>query len=384
MKRAFGMLVLIFLTLFLFGCQKERESLKIGVCGPLTGDQAKMGNDILNGVKLAVEEWNAKGGILGRKIEILPGDDRHDPKEANAVAHKMVNDGVVAVIGHFNSSCSIPASQIYHDANIPQISPASTNPQLTSQGFGNVFRTCGRDDQQGSIGAKFVTQILNKKKIAVLHDKTTYGQGLADEFKKNLSSDATVVAYEGIVQGDKDFKAVLTKVKVVKPEVLYFGGIYPEGGLLVRQMRELGMNAVFVSGDGVIDQEFLRIAGDASLGSFLSFGPSVKELPTAKHFIEEYEKKFGEIGPYSIYAYDAVNIVLQAIQSSGTTDGDKVSEAIHNIKYDGAMGTIQFDGKGDVLIAPYIFWIVDKIKTQDGKEKLDFVPYDKQVKTSES
>ncbi len=374
---------LIILCAFLIGglisnCQQKKENLtKIGVCAPLTGDQAKMGNDILNGVKLAVEEWNTKGGILGQRIEIATGDDRHDPKEAISVAHKMVNEGVIGVIGHFNSSCSIPASFVYHDASIPQISPASTNPQLTSQGFKNVFRTCGRDDQQGSIGAEFVINELRKKRIAVLHDKTTYGQGLADEFKKNIgkSNRASIVAYEGIVQGSGDYKAVLTKLKSRRPEVVYFGGVYPEGGLLVKQMRELGMKAIFVSGDGVIDPEFLRIAGDAALGTFLSFGPSVKEIPHARHFIESYEEKYGEIGPYSVYAYDAANILLSSIQSAGSTDGEKISEAIHNIRHEGALGTIQFNANGDVLVAPYIFWVVKKIKTEDGKEKLNFVPY---------
>lgn len=289
-----------------------------------------------------------------------------DPKEAVSVAEKLINDGVVAVIGHFNSSCSIPASSHYHERGIPQISPASTNPQLTTQGFNTVFRTCGRDDQQGKVGADFVSKVLKKKRVAVLHDKTTYGQGLADEFRRNLPPEVQVVAYEGIVQGDKDFTAVLTKIRAAKPEALYFGGIYPEGGLLVKQMRELGLDAIFISGDGVIDPEFIRIGGKATEGSFLSFGPSVEELPTARHFREAFKSEFGEIGPYSIYAYDAANIVLQAIQNAGTTDGAKMAAAIHAIKYNGAMGTIQFDQNGDVLVAPYIFWVV-----KDGK----FVPY---------
>lgn len=378
MKKLVVLSVVLTLALGL-GCGSKPKVIKIGVAGPLTGDQAKMGMDLVNGVSLAVEEWNAKGGILGAKIEIVKGDDRRDPKEANSVAQKLVNDGVVAVVGHFNSSCSIPASQIYHENKVPQISPASTNPQLTQQGFGSVFRNCGRDDQQGSVGAKFVLQILKKKKIAVLHDKTTYGQGLADEFKKALGDSAQVVIYEGIIQGDKDFKAVLTKVKQAKPEVVYFGGIYPEAGLMIKQMKDLGIKADFVSGDGAIDPEFLHIAGDAALGSYLSFGPSVKELPTAKHFIEAYQAKYGDIGPYSIYSYDAANIILTALQSAGKPDGDKMAEEIHKINYDGAVGAIQFDAKGDVLKAPYIFWQVQKVVGPDGKEKLDFVPCKEQA-----
>jgi len=378
MKRAVFVTLVFALALGL-GCKSGPKVIKIGVAGPMTGDQAKMGMDLVNGVSLAVDEWNAKGGVLGVKVEIVKGDDRRDPKEANSLAQKLVNDGVVAVVGHFNSSCSIPASQIYHENKVPQISPASTNPQLTQQRFGSVFRTCGRDDQQGSVGAKFVLQVLGKKRIAVLHDKTTYGQGLADEFKKHLGDSAQVVIYEGIIQGDKDFKAVLTKVKQAKPEVVYFGGIYPEAGLMVRQMKDLGIKTDFVAGDGVIDPEFLKIAGDAALGSYLSFGPSVKELPTAKRFIEAHQAKYGEIGPYSVYSYDAANIILTAIQAAGKLDGDKIAEEIHKIKYDGAIGTIQFDAKGDVLKAPYIFWQVQKVTGPDGKEKLDFVPCKEQA-----
>lgn len=374
--------ILITLALALalgLGCSSGPKVIKIGVAGPMTGDQAKIGMDLVNGVSLAVDEWNAKGGILGKQIEIVKGDDRSDPKEANSLAQKLVNDGVVAVVGHFNSSCSIPASQVYHENKIPQISPASTNPQLTQQGFGSVFRTCGRDDQQGSVGARFVLHILKKSRIAVIHDKTTYGQGLADEFKKNLGDSAQVVIYEGINKGDTDFKALLTKVKAAKPEVVYFGGIYPQAGLLIKQMRDLGIKADFMSGDGTIDPEFLKIAGDAALGTYLSFGPDPKEIPTAKRFIEAYQAKYGEVGPYSIYSYDAANIILTAITKAGKTDGDRIAEEIHKIKYEGAIGTIQFDPKGDVLKAPYIFWQVQKVTGPDGKEKLDFVPLKEQA-----
>jgi branched-chain amino acid transport system substrate-binding protein len=179
----------------------------------MTGDQSKMGMDFKNGVSLAVEEWNSKGGVLGKKIELLIGDDQHDHKQAVSVANKMVNEGVTGVIGHFNSSCSIPASDVYDRAGIPVISPGSTNPQLTEKGYRGVSRVCGRDDQQGRVGAEFVTNQLKLKRVAVLHDKTTYGQGRADEFKKALGDKVEVVFYSGIVQGDRDFKGVLTTIK---------------------------------------------------------------------------------------------------------------------------------------------------------------------------
>ncbi|MEO0225710.1 MAG: branched-chain amino acid ABC transporter substrate-binding protein, partial [candidate division WOR-3 bacterium] len=337
--------------------------------GPMTGDQAKMGQDIANGVTLAVDEWNSRGGLLGKKIVVVVGDDRRDPREAVSVANKMVNERVVGVVGHFNSSCSIPASKIYNEYRLIQITPASTNPQLTEQNFENVFRVCGRDDQQGIVGAKFVLEKLGKKRIAVLHDKTTYGQGLADEFKKNVEMDksAVVVAYEGIIQGDNDFTAVLTKVKQQNPDVLYYGGIYPEAGLLVKQMRQLGMKTIFVSGDGVIDKQFIKIGGEATEGSYLSFSPPFENKPSARHFIETYKSRYGDPGPYSIYAYDAANILLKAIEKAQSTDYKKLVATIHQEKFEGAIGEIQFDKKGDVLVAPYIFWIV-----KDG----DFVPFE--------
>ena len=177
-------LLLSFALVFLFACVKKGEDMiKIGVAGPMTGDQAKMGTDFKNGVALAIDEWNAKGGVLGKKIRVLIEDDQHDPKQAVSIANKLVNEGVAGVIGHFNSSCSIPASDVYNRAGIPMITPASTNPQLTERGYRGVFRVCGRDDQQGRVAAQFAITQLKVKKVAVIHDKTTYGQGLADEFK---------------------------------------------------------------------------------------------------------------------------------------------------------------------------------------------------------
>lgn len=357
------------LLAFVFsGCEKkDTDVIKIGIAGPMTGAQAKMGADFRNAVNLAVEEWNAKGGVLGKKIEILIGDDQADPKQAVAVANKHVNGGAVGIIGHFNSSCSIPASDIYNRAGIPMITPASTNPQLTERGYRGVFRVCGRDDQQGKVAAQFVVSKLKARRIAILHDKTTYGQGLADEFKKFLGENAKVIYYGGIVQGDRDFKTVLTAIKKEEPDLIYFGGIYPEAGLLVKQAREIGLRTPFMSGDGVIDPKFIEIASAKEAeGTYLTFSPDPKNIPTAKAFLEKYEKMFGEIGPYSIYAYDAINIMLTAIKNAGTINGKTIIERLHSDEFSGALGKIKFDSKGDVLVAPYVVWI-----TKGGK----FVEY---------
>jgi branched-chain amino acid transport system substrate-binding protein len=357
------LLALLPLCIILFGCQKKEDVIRIGIAGPMTGDQAKMGTDFKNGATLAVEEWNSKGGILGKQIEMIISDDQHDPKQAVSVANKMVNEGVVGVIGHFNSSCSIPASDVYNRAGIPMITPGSTNPQLTEKGYRNVFRVCGRDDQQGKVGAVYVSQILKLKRVAVLHDKTTYGQGLADEFKRFLGAGAEVVYYGGIVQGDKDFKMILTAVKSKDPELIFFGGIYPEAGLMVKQAKELGLDAPFMSGDGTIDAKFIEIAGpQAAEGTYLTFSPDPYNIPTAKSFLENYRTRFGEIGPYSIYAYDAANILLTAMKDSGSTDGKLIADKLHSIEFDVALGKITFDKKGDVTVSPYVVWI-----TRDGK-----------------
>ncbi len=325
MKKSLLLILLMSSALIFSGCGKKEDVIKIGVVGPMTGDQAKMGTDFKNGVALAVEEWNTREGVLNKKIVALIEDDQHDPKQAVSVANKLVNAGVAGVIGHFNSSCSIPASDVYNRAGLPMISPGSTNPQLTEKGHKGVFRVCGRDDQQGKVGAEFVINKLKLKKIAVIHDKTTYGQGLADEFKKFVEKDVEVVYYGGIIQGDKDFKTVLISIKEKKPELIYFGGIYPEAGLLVKEAKELGLNVPLMSGDGTIDPKFIEIAGPkAAEGTYLTFSPDAKKIPTAKKFVDDYEKKFGELGPYSIYAYDAANIMFSAIKEAISWSGSKM------------------------------------------------------------
>ncbi len=356
-------IILITLLLFsiFFACKKQ-DIITIAIAGPMSGPEAKMGTDFKNAVTLAVEEWNEKGGILGKKIRVIVGDDQSDPKQAVAVANKFVTQGVVAVIGHFNSSCSIPASDIYNRADIPMITPASTNPQLTERGYKNVFRICGRDDQQGMVGAEFIKKKLGFKKIAIIHDRTTYGQGLADEVKKGLEGYAQIVYYGGITKGEQDFKAVLTTIKEKSPELIYFGGIYPEAGLIVKQARELGIKAVFMSGDGTIDPKFIEIAGPHAEGTYLTFGQDPEKLPTAREFLKKYRARFGEPGPYSIYAYDATYVLLKAIQEAGTVDGKRISEKLHELEFKGALGDIKFDQKGDVVKSPYVVWI-----TKNGK-----------------
>jgi len=355
--------ILLLFIVMLFGCSHQDDKvIRIGAAGPMTGDQSKMGIDLRNGVELAVAEWNEKGALLGKKILVVPGDDQADPKQAVSIANKFINQKVNAVVGHWNSNCSINASTYYNAANIVSISPASTNPRLTQQGYKTVFRVCGTDDQQGGVAAEFVLKTVKPKRVAVLHDKTTYGQGLADYFKKAVETQVPVVFYDGIQTRDPDYKAVLTSMKQKNPDVYFFGGVYPEAGRLVRQAKEVGLNIPMITGDGVYDPTFIAIAGKSSEGTYVTFGKDPSGLPTSKTFNEKYTAQYGAPGPYSIYAYDAANVILTAIQQTGTTDGLKLAEYISRNTFKGAFGDISFDKNGDVTKAPYVVWQV-----RDGK-----------------
>ncbi len=328
----------------------------------MTGEQAKQGKDMADGARLAVEEWNAKGGILGKRIELLVGDDAQDPKQANSLANKMWTMGVVLVVGHYNSSCTIPASEIYNLRHMVMITPASTNPKVTDRGYKTLFRVCGRDDQQGLVAAQYVVRFMPGAKVTVLHDKTTYGQGLADEFMANYEklSAKKVVYYGAIVKEDQDYSAVLTSLKPLDPDLLYFGGLYPQAGLLVRQMRQLGLKAILMAGDGTYDPEFIRIAGaNNAEGSLLTFMPDQEKIPGAQAVIASYRKRFGEVGPYSLYSYEAMNIGLSGIAKAGALDGLKAAAAIHSSSFETVFGPISFDAKGDVLDSPYVVWRVE-------------------------
>jgi len=369
MKRLVTLLLLLATALAaLTSCTIGPRTVKLGVAGPMTGPQAKQGQDFVKGVTMAVEAWNAKGGVLGKQIEIMVEDDRGDPKDAVAVANKLVNQNAAAVVGHYGSSCSIPASTVYYEAGIVQVTPSSTNGDLTlKEKRATIFRACGRDDQQASYDAQYVRDVLKKKKVAILDDKTTYGQGLAKDFQKNLGPDVKVVSYEHITQGDKDFSAVLTKIKPLEPELIFFGGYYPEAGLLVTQMRRLGIRAAFMSGDATIDQEYLNIAKRDAEGTYLSYGPDFDQLESAKIFLAAYRAKYGPEGPYSLYAYDAANVILKGIELAKSTEGAKVGAAIHSNVFNGARGALEFDDNGDLKNSPYVMWIVKNGKFEIAK-----------------
>jgi branched-chain amino acid transport system substrate-binding protein len=352
------------------GAGAQGATIKIGVPVPLSGGNAKMGDDIAKAARMAADEWNAKGGVMGHKVEIIAFDDACDAQQSVTAAHKLIDAGVVAVAGGYCSSAAIPASAVYHDAGVAFVADASSNPKLTDQGFENVFRVIGRDDQQGPYAANFMMTKLNAKKIAIIHDNTVYAKGLADATKAALDGKpgVQVVFFDAITPGEKDFSAVLTKVKSLAPDVTYFTGYYPEGGLVAKQFKDLGVPGKFMAGDANNDPTFIKEAGSASEGVYVTSTPLPQDMGTAKSFIERYKAKWNQDpGPYSALEYDAVNLVLNAIKTSGSTDRAKIVKAIAATNgYSGATGKIGFDKKGDRNSVLYISYII-----KDGK----FVPY---------
>ena len=364
MRRVISAIVLLvlFMPFTALGAGAQGAPIKIGVPVPLSGGNAKMGNDISQAATLAVEEWNAKGGVLGRKLEIVAFDDACDAQQSVTAAHKLVDGGVVAVAGGYCSSAAIPASAVYHDAGVAFVADASSNPKLTDQGFENVFRVIGRDDQQGPYAAGFMMNTLKAKKIAIIHDNTLYAKGLADATKAALEGKpgVQVVFFGAVTPGEKDFSAVLTKVKSLSPDVTYYTGYYPEGGLIAKQFKDLGVPGKFMAGDANNDPTFISEAGPASEGVFVTSTPLPQDQSSAKSFIDRYKKRWNQDpGPYSALEYDAVNVVINAIKQSGSTDRAAVIKAITATKnYQGATGAINFDKKGDRASVLYITYII--------------------------
>ncbi len=361
------------LGLALTGCQKSSDApaapatIKIGLAGAQTGSDGEIGLSMLNGSKVAIDEWNAKGGVLGKKIETIALDDEASGQKAVTVAQTLLDAGVVAVIGHFNSGCTIPASQIYNQGKIIEISPGSTNPKYTEQGFPYAFRICGRDDQQGAVIANYLHDVLKINKLAILDDKTTYGKGLAtvvnDTFK---AKGGTVVSFEDIGKDDRDFRANIAVVKGSGAEAFVWGGMYGQGGPLCVQLREAGLTIPFVSDDGCQDQKFVDTVGNNAPNVFVSFGKDYSSKPEAQAFVKKYKDTYNrDVGSYSVYGYDAAEVLLTAIQKAGTTDADKVAAVIKGQPFDTIQGNIEFDAKGDLKVADYVIWTVKDGKLQE-------------------
>ncbi|WP_312268148.1 branched-chain amino acid ABC transporter substrate-binding protein [Pseudescherichia sp.] len=336
-----------------------QADITIGVAGPFTGPNATYGAQYWKGATQAAADINAAGGIKGEKIVLVQGDDACEPKQAVAVANRLVDEEKVsAVVGHFCSSSTMPSSEVYDEAGVLTITPGSTNPQITERGMQNMFRMCGRDDQQGVVAANYILDVLKAKKVAVIHDKDTYGQGLADAMRAALEKRGVKeVLYEGLSRGEKDFNALVTKVGALKPDVVYFGGCHPEAGPLIRQMREQGVEAKFFSGDCVVTEELVTAAGGAQFtnGVLMTFGKDPRTIPAGKAVIEKFRTAGFEPEGYTLYAYASIQAIAAAYNAVGK-DNEKASAWLKSNNVDTVMGPKAWDGKGDLKVSDYVVY----------------------------
>ena len=328
--------------------------VRIGAAAPLTGPQAHIGKDNENGTRMAIEDANARGiMIAGRKarFELLSEDDQTDPKTATIVAQKLVDAKVNGVIGHLNSGTSIPASRIYNDNGMAQISPSATAVNYTAQGFKTAFRVMANDGQQGKVLGEFAAIKLKAKSIAVIDDRTAYGQGLANEFIKSATaSGATIIAHEYTTDKAVDFSAVLTSIKGKKPDLVFYGGMDPQGVPMVKQLKALGLTAKFMMGDGGYTPKMPELAGAAAEGMYASLpGVPLDKMPGGRDFAQRYEAKFKQqIQLYAPYCYDATNVMIAAMQKADSTDPAKYLPELAKTSFDGVTSKITFDEKGDL------------------------------------
>jgi len=354
-----------------------RDSVKIGTASPLSGPGAHQGKDIENGARMAIDDLNAKGiAIDGKKVKwvLQPEDDASDPKTGAAVAQKLVDAHVAGVVGHLNSGTTVPASKIYHDAGIPQISPAATTPQYTHQGFKTAFRVVASDKLVGKTLASYAVTTLKAKKIAVIDDRTAFGQGLADEFNRSVRSNKTAKIVSRQFTNDKasDFTAILTQIRGQDPDVIFYGGMDAVAGPMLKQMKALGLRAKLVSGDGICSEKLPQLAGDA-LGNdkvicVVAGGVSGTEEANYNAFVERYRQRYKmPLQTYAPYAYDAVMVLATAMQQAKSADPARYLPFLAKVQYGGITGNIAFDPKGDLknaALTMYTYRNGKKVKLQ--------------------
>ena len=333
------------------------EDTTVAVAGPMTGGESAFGRQMKNGAEMAVADLNAAGGVLGKKLVLDVEDDACDPKQARSVAEKIGSARIPFVAGHYCSSSSIPASEAYAESNVLQITPASTNPLFTERKLWNVARVCGRDDQQGEVAGNYIAKNFAGKNIAILNDKTTYGKGLADETKKALNkAGVTEKLFESYTKGDKDFNAIVSRLKAENIDLVYVGGYHQEAGLIVRQMRAQGLKTILMAGDSLADKEFASITGPEGEGTLFTFGPDPRKKPTAAAIVDKFKAKNIDPEGYTLYTYAAMQIWSQAAAKAGTTDPKKVMDTIKAGAWDTVIGKIEYDAKGDIKQLDYVVY----------------------------
>jgi len=357
MTRLAGLIAALVAGLVLAACNGEDDAntTKIAVVGPVTGQYASFGQQMKNGANLAVADINEAGGVLGKMLDLEVGDDACDPKQAVAVANQMAGENVALIAGHYCSGSSIPASNVYAESNLVQISPASTNPAFTDNRAGpNIYRVCGRDDQQGGIAGKYLATHFADKNIAIIDDKTAYGKGLADEVRKALNAAGKQeVIEESYTAGEKDYSALVSKLKQANVDVLFLGGYHTEAGLIVRQMRDQGMDAILMGGDALITQEFWSITGPAGEGTLMTFSPDPRKNPAAAGVVARFKEKGIEPEGYVLYTYAAIQAWKEAAEKAGSTDAAAVVKALNENEFNTVIGKFKFDQKGDPNLPPY-------------------------------
>ncbi|MBV8577303.1 MAG: branched-chain amino acid ABC transporter substrate-binding protein [Acetobacteraceae bacterium] len=336
-----------------------RADIQIAVVGPITGQYAAFGQQMKEGAEQAVEDLNKAGGVLGQKLVLNVGDDACDPRQAVSVANEMASRGVKFVAGHFCSGSSIPASKVYLDEGVLQISPASTNPKFTDEGGWNTFRVCGRDDQQGQVAGKYLAEHFKGEKIAILNDNSAYGKGLADETKKALNAAGVQEVMDAAyTPGERDYSALVSRLKQAGVTVIYVGGYHTESGLIIRQAKEQGMKATLVGGDALVTREFWQIAGDAGNGTLMTFSADPSKRPDAAAVVQEFKAKKIEPEGYVLYTYAAVQIWAEAVKKAGTADPKKVAETLKSGgPWQSVLGPISFDKKGDPTESSYVLYV---------------------------
>ncbi|WP_072391860.1 branched-chain amino acid ABC transporter substrate-binding protein [Hyphomicrobium sp. CS1GBMeth3] len=356
-----ALLATVVASLALASCGGEQK-LKIGVAGPLTGKDAVFGAQLKHGVEQAVADLNEAGGLNGQQIELVVGDDAGDPRQGRSVANTFVGEGVSFVVGHFNSGVTEPASDVYAENGILMVTPGSTNPKITERGLTNVFRVCGRDDQQGKVAGEYIAQHFKDKRVAIAHDKTTYGKGLADETKKTMNAlGVQEVLYEGINAGERDFSALVSKIKDAGADLVYWGGVHTEGGSILRQMRGAGVNATLMGGDGIATDEFAALGGPGTEGTLMTFGPDPQKRPEAQAVLAKFAARNFKPEAYTLYAYAAVQAIAEAAKAANSVDPATVAAELHKgNSYKTVIGDLAFDAKGDVTRIDYVMYTWQK------------------------
>ncbi len=336
-----------------------QAQIRIASAGPMTGQYASFGTQLRNGAEMAVADINAAGGLLGQQVVLEIGDDACDPRQATSVANQLAARRVVFVAGHFCSSSSIPASKVYAEEGVLQMTPASTNPRFTDDGGWNTFRTCGRDDQQGVVAGNFLARSYAGQRVAILHDNTTYGKGIADETKKAMNAAGLQEAmYQAYVPGERDYSALVSRMKQANINVVYFGGYHTEAGLIIRQMREQGLNALAVGADSLVTNEFWQISGPAGEGTIMTFPSDPRLRPTAAEVVARFKAKGIDPEGYTLYTYAAIQIWADAVRKANSADPKRVAAVLKaNGPWNSVLGPISFDGKGDVTVADYVFYV---------------------------